>query len=105
MKLFGIVALALIALVGCETIKIPTAMGGSKADATVVMGYEYGAFERPVIDWDEAELEAGRVCRNWGYGRAELFGGTLSECAARNQYGCVRWIVSVQYQCLSEPSG
>ena len=104
MKLFGIIVLALIAFVGCETIKIPTAVGGSKADATVVMGYQYGGFERPVVDWDKAEVEAGRVCRNWGYDRAEPFGGAMSECSASNQYGCVQWIVSVQYQCLNESS-
>ena len=101
MKSVGIIVLALIAFVGCETIKIPTAMSGSKADATVVMGYQYGAFERPVVDWDEAKLEAGRVCRNWGYGSAERFGGAMSECTAWNEYGCVRRIVSVQYQCLT----
>lgn len=101
MRSFGIIAVALIVFVGCETIKIPTAVGGSKTDATVVMGYQHHNLERPVIDWDEAEAEAGRVCRNWGYDGAESFGGALRECAVSNAYGCTEWIVSVQYQCLS----
>ena len=99
----AICVLALVALVtaGCETVKVPTSFGGSRADGTVVMGYEYGAFEIPKVDHDATYSEALRICRNWDYQRAESFGGAMRECVSYSQYGCNRWTVTFQYQCIN----
>ncbi len=92
--------LILIVCVSCATTKIPAATGGSKADATVVMGYQYGGFERPVVDWDDAAEKATQICQNWGYDYADTFGGIMRECNAFNAYGCTGYLVTVQYQCI-----
>ena len=47
-----LVALLSMSLGGCATVKVPEPIGGSRADATVDLGFEFGQFEKPVINWD-----------------------------------------------------
>ena len=87
-------------LAGCATNKSLIATGGSRADGTVNLSYEYGAFERPKIDLVQGEMTARERCKAWGYSDAQPFGGQTQQCQLANQYGCVRWFVTMTFQCL-----
>ena len=87
------------AVSSCATDIIPFATGGSKADGTVTLAYEYNYLQTPVIDWEEAEKEALSVCRRWGYSKAEAFGGSRRACVVAGQYGCTVYTVTTEYQC------
>jgi hypothetical protein len=76
-----------LVLTGCATTKTFQAIGGSKADATVKLAYQYGLFEQPVVDWSFANIIAKQRCAAWGYKNAEMFGGSQNTCLARNGYG------------------
>ena len=86
-------------LVACATNKVLQATGGSKADGTVTLSYQYGGFEQPIVDWQQAQVNAHSRCQAWGYKNAESFGGSTSTCLAYNAYGCLREQVNVTYQC------
>ena len=94
------ILLALALLAGCETIKVPMATGGSRADGIITMAYEYGMFQKPMVDWTQSDNTATRRCQRWGYATAERFEGTLSQCTYFGQYGCERWRVTTEYQCV-----
>jgi YecR-like lipoprotein len=87
-------------LVGCATTKTLQAVNGSKSDGTVKLAYEYGLFEKPVIDWNLAEITAKQRCKAWGYKKAEKFGGEENKCLSYNGYGnCLEMQVNITYQC------
>lgn len=86
----------------CTTIKIPQATGGSKSDGIIELSYQYGGFEKPDVQWDKALMTARQRCSAWGYGNAEAFGGTTSQCQATNQYGCTQFLVTAKYQCTGQ---
>ncbi len=88
-----------LSLSACATIKVPQATGGSKADGIVELSYQYGGFEQPVVQWDQALITAKKHCKAWGYQNAEAFSGTISQCQSYNQYGCVSFFVTAKYQC------
>ncbi len=98
---------ASVALVGvgifiaaCATNKSLVPTGGSKADGTVDLSYEFGMFEKPVVDMAAAQSAAKQRCAAWGYTEAEAFGGEKRQCQAFDGYGsCIRWFVTVTYQC------
>lgn len=96
-----IIAISTVILVGCgpQRPAVPMAIAGSKADATVVMGFEQGAFSSGQVDWDSAHNTASARCLRWGYQTAEAFDGIKKQCNFRNQYGCMRWHISRTYQC------
>lgn len=87
-------------LQGCATTKTPQPIGGSKADGTVTLAYEYNAFESPQIDWSSAKDTAKARCVAWGYGNAEAFGGQQTRdtlCSANG--ACYGQQVYITYQC------
>ena len=89
-----------ILLGSCTTNKSLVPTGGSKADGTVDLSYEFGMFEKPVIDMAAAQIAAKDRCSAWGYAAAEAFGGEKRQCQAFDGYGnCMRWFVTVTYQC------
>lgn len=95
-----IIGAAVLILAGCATPKVMQATGGSRADGTVDMSYEYGLFQKPVVNMAAAETTATQRCKAWGYTAAEPFGGQLKHCNAYNGYGnCVDVLVTVKYQC------
>jgi len=94
-----IAAAAIFVLAGCATDKILQATGGSRADGTVDLSYEYGMFERPTLHMQEALQTARERCRAWGYTDAQPFGGQKNLCQQSNEYGCIRTLVTVTYQC------
>jgi len=97
-----IAGLGLVVLCSCaKTVNIamvPT--GGSRADGTVTLSYEYGANEKPQINMEQARASARERCKAWGYRDAQPFGGETRQCQAPSQYGCLRWFVSSTWQCL-----
>lgn len=94
----------LFSLTACNTV-YPTmfAVGGSKSDATVVVAYEYGEFDKPVPNLNDALSIARKRCKAWSYEDAEGFDAGQTTCVWRGGLsGCQKWRVVMQYQCLSE---
>jgi hypothetical protein len=52
-------------LQGCATQKTLIPTGGSRADGTVKLSYEYGLFEKPQIDPAQGEIAAKQRCSLW----------------------------------------
>lgn len=99
-RLGGTACVLALVLSGCATQKTWFATGGSKSDATVKLSYEYGLFEKPVVDYQQAAALANQKCTVWGYSGAEAFGGRMQTCNAHNGYGnCVDWTVTAEFQC------
>ena len=107
-------ALTLAALVstlflsGCiamPTQKQWTATGGSRADAVVRLSYEYGQYEQPQVNEQEALDLATARCKSWGYSGAEAFGGVTRQCNQTGRYGCENWLVTKEFQCTGQGDG
>ena len=97
-------------LSGCATTKSWSATGGSRADATVRLSYEYTAFEKPNVDEMQALNLATARCKTWGYTGAEAFGGIIRQCnMPGGMGGCNGWMVTKEVHCTGlgnkEPLG
>ena len=76
-KIRWVAVSAVILVAGCATQKELVPTGGSRADGVVYL---------------------------WGYAGAQPFGGQNSKCEAVNGYGdCVRFLVTMTYQCTGTP--
>jgi hypothetical protein len=97
--IFTTCILAILYIQGCAVQKelIPT--GGSRADGTVKLSFEYGLFEAPKLDAQQGLTVAKQRCSAWGYSGAEPFGGSTQSCISATNSGCNRWLVSIEYQC------
>lgn len=109
MKRIAILFLAAICIcnIGCakKVFKNWEAAGGSRADATVEVGYIYNPeTEIPQHNEQQGYTEAIKRCQAWGYAEAEPFGLVKSSCQQFSQgFGgpvCISMFVSRQYQCL-----
>lgn len=101
--LLAIIASLLIS--SCTSTKYLAISDGSRSDGTLTMMYEYGAFEKPVVQWEAAKKSAVQKCQSWGYSGAEFFDVGTSECIGYNGYGnCIRWRVIYKCQCTTEPN-
>jgi len=91
-------------LTGCakKTPKTFLPVGGSKADATVKLSYDYNpAREIPVIDEKQTAMAAKRKCQAWGYQDASPFGAVISTCTRFDPWaGCINMSVITEYQCI-----
>ncbi|WP_321939822.1 YecR family lipoprotein [Paraburkholderia sp. J8-2] len=94
---------AAILLGACAAPKEMVATGGSKADGTVRMSYEYGMFEVPEVNAAQGAAAATQRCAAWGYKEAEPFGGATKDCVESSGGSCDRWRVTVEYQCTGTP--
>lgn len=93
--------LAIAILSGCSVQKEMYPVGGSKADGTITMAYEYTPMQSPKVDLEQAAQSASKKCQIWGYDAAEAFGGKLTRCSSPSALGgCERTEVSIQYQCV-----
>jgi len=92
-------AALLLTLQGCAVQKELIATGGSRADGTVKMAYEFGMFEKPVVTIEQGIASATQRCKSWGYTGAEPFGGQTKQCTGYGGGGCNHWTVTVEYQC------
>jgi len=99
-KLAACFGLACILAAGCSTNKTLTPTGGSRADGTVEMSYEVSSLQRAEVNLEQGRTAARERCRAWGYTDAQPFGGEKRTCQEMSGYGCVRYFVSVTYQCL-----
>ncbi len=129
-----IAALAVVFLSGCAELlatpepKMKTGfpVGGSQADGTVTLVYEYGRYETYQVNWEDMQKQAQDMCMGWGYNTAEKVGGELSDCTEHSietdercvskeyiypggsycdgyktetKRICQRWRASIMYQC------
>ena len=96
-----IISLFAVLLAGCAPPKsaVPYAIGGSRADASVEVAYDFSSFVKPPTNYSLLNI-ARKKCRAWGYKNAEPFGGHRKNC--RNNY-CLDGQVIIQYQCLGSP--
>jgi outer membrane lipoprotein SlyB len=100
MKIFALATVVILTLSGCATTKSWSATGGSRADATVRLSYEYGAYENPQTNETEAINLATARCKTWGYTGAEAFGGVTQQCnMPGGMGGCQRFLVTKEFQC------
>jgi hypothetical protein len=97
--LFATSVLVIIFIQGCAVQKQLVPTGGSRADGTVKLSYEYGLFEAPKLDAQQGLSAAQRRCAAWGYNGAEPFGGSTQTCINSSNGGCNRWLASIEYQC------
>jgi hypothetical protein len=87
-----------------------TAVGGSKADGTVILGIDVPAIvgvRETTVEWDQAQAnsEADRRCRNWGYSGAEAFRDKLPVqkiCHPQGISPCWSKSYRINYQCLDK---
>jgi YecR-like lipoprotein len=96
--------MATLCLCSCGVTKEYVATGGSRADGTVTLSYEYGMLQSPREDEEQGVTLAISTCAGWGYSGSQPFGGESQQCEAINGYGnCLRWLVTRRYQCLGAP--
>lgn len=94
-----------VLLASCATTKDWSAVGGSRADATVRLGYRYGMMEKASVDAAQGVRLATDKCKAWGYERAEPFGSQLRSCAIpMGLNGCSEWQVIAEFQCVGAPA-
>jgi|SoiMethySBSTD1v2_1073268.scaffolds.fasta_scaffold605447_2 hypothetical protein len=104
-KWFLVLTLAAISVSGCATHKEMVPVGGSRADGTVRLAYEYTLFEKPQVNGQQAMSAAQSKCSAWGYTRAEAFGGGSAQCLQVNGYGnCIHTRVTYEFQCIGAPT-
>jgi len=111
MKQIAMVALMAL-LAGCTTTDHVrwTGVGGSKADGLVILGVEVppkiGVRETNVTwDVDQANAEADRRCRNWGYQSAEVFREPFPVqviCHPQGISPCWSKTYRISYQCIDD---
>ena len=100
-KIIIILTLLLITLLGCTTVKYLQCTNGSRADGLVQMSYEAGMFEKPQVQWGQAQDTASGRCQAWGYSAAQAFDTGTQRCLNVDGYGnCNRWRVDYLYQCV-----
>ncbi len=103
MKLVFAALLATAALSGCavQATMVPT--GGSRADGTVKLSYDYGSMQIPKVDQEQGLAAAKARCAAWGYTGVEPFGGSTQTCVNQSLGGCNTFRVTVEYQCTGNP--
>jgi hypothetical protein len=84
--------------------------GGSKADGTVILGIDVPpkmGVSETIVEWDAAQAnsEADRRCRNWGYAGAEAFNDKLPvqvTCRPQGISPCWSKTYRIAYQCVDK---
>lgn len=99
-------------LAGCTTTERMTwgVAGGSKSDGTIILGIEvppkFGISET-LVEWDanQANSEADKRCKNWGFARAEAFNEEFpvqKVCHPQGISPCWSKTYRVAYQCIDK---
>ena len=99
----ALVAVCLVLTACAVPVKQMQAVGGSRADGTIKMSYEYGRFEQPQVNIGQGAAVAKGRCAAWGYTGAEPFGGQTKECVLYSNSTCERFKVITEYQCTGTP--
>ena len=101
MKNLLLLFLMSVVITGCSSRKDFYATGGSRADGSIDMAYDFKPFETPIVDPAQAESIANKKCAVWGYERAEPFGGQTQNCQVRDGWGnCTAGQMIIKYQCI-----
>jgi hypothetical protein len=96
------ILLVAIILTACATATQMSATGGSKADGIVELSYEYGEFQKPIINPAQGLEAAVKRCKAWGYKKADPFDGGLNTCILPGGFGgCARTRTTISYQCTN----
>lgn len=103
MKMILPAVLAAILVSGCavQSTLVPT--GGSRADGTVKLSYDFGALQVPKVDYAQGLQSAKERCGAWGYTGAEAFGGGTKTCINASMGSCNAFRVTMEYQCTGNP--
>jgi len=103
MKVVFAALVAAVVLSGCavQSTMVPT--GGSRADGTVKLSYDFGALQIPKINEAQGLSAATSRCSAWDYTGAEPFGGSTKTCIDSSMGGCNVFRVTVEYQCTGNP--
>ena len=75
---------------------------GNKAEGTLTFAYEYiWTVSQPTPQWAEANEEATKRCKAWGFSSASFFGTGLKTCVepSSTYISCVRYRVVHKCQC------
>lgn len=95
--------LTTLVLAGCASSVPPGwgAVGGSRADGTVVVGYDRSELEKENTDREAATAVARRRCRAWGYSDADAFDQTTRTCVGGQGFftNCATWRHRLEFQC------
>ncbi len=99
MKTLSFLIAIFILTTGCETTKYLSVLNGSKSDGTLVMAYEYGGFQKPIVQWNDANARADQYCKSWGYKGHQWFDPQYI-CIWKDAYGnCTTYRVIYRCQC------
>ena len=111
-KLICLLVLAMVVVVGAGCAKSVykdwMAMGGSRSDATVKLGYTWNPNnEKPETSQQQAIDLASQKCQTWGYERAEPFGSTFSKCTSMSYQPfagvvCYQMHAEAEFQCVGK---
>ena len=109
---FIFVLLSAIAISGCTTTERRkwVAVGGSKSDGQVILGIDVPAkngITETTVEYSviQANQEANRRCKNWGYGQAEIFNDTFPvnvTCYGQGISPCWSKSLRIIYQCIDK---
>jgi len=92
------------AIAGCATEKVWEVSGGSRADGTVKLSYEYRLLQKPKANTYQGDDLATTKCQSWGYAGARAFGKPVEQCKDRSSDdgSCISWVVTAYYECLGD---
>ena len=104
---------SLVCLAGCAAKPVEKdwiAVGGSRSDATIRLGYTYNPkIEVPQLNHQQALELATQKCRAWGYDHAEEFGSVMENCGQMvydpwiGPY-CAQMNAVAEFQCIGAPA-
>ncbi|MGE9999888.1 YecR family lipoprotein [Desulfovibrio sp. SGI.133] len=107
------IIVSLVCLAGCAAKPVEKdwiAVGGSRSDATIRLGYTYNPkIEVPQLDHQQALELATQKCRAWGYDHAEEFGSVMENCGQMvydpwiGPY-CAQMNAVAEFQCIGAPA-
>lgn len=104
-------AVAVAMMAGCAAKPVHKdwiAVGGSRSDATIKLGYTYNPVtEIPTLNQQQALDLATQKCQTWGYERAEPFGSVMENCGQVQYNGfagpqCVKMNATAEFQCVGK---
>lgn len=108
----GLLIVLTVMMTACATTETRdwAGVGGSKADGTVILGIDVPpkmGVSETIVQWDvtQANAEADRRCKNWGYGGAEAFNDKLPVqmiCHPQGFSPCWSKTYRIAYQCVDK---
>lgn len=99
-RFIAVAMIIVLCSLGCASEKMWVPTGGSRADGTVRLSYEFSSLESPRLNPQQGIDAASSRCKAWGYLSAEPFGGQQRTCTSHDQFGsCTFWTVNADYQC------